>query len=469
MKTVYLIFSLLVSTFSFAQGITARLDAAMKKMQADDQFKHATISLYVVDSKTGKPIFDKNSQVGLATASTLKVVTSATAFELLKKDYRYKTDLGYDGDIAGNKLNGNLFITASGDPTLGSWRWESTKMDTVMQKIIATLKGKNITAVTGDLIIDDSKWETQATPRGWTWDDIGNYYGAGARGLNWHENQYDLILKPGQNTGDPVEIVETEPELQVSALINELKTGKPGTGDNSVIYLPEDGMIGYVRGTVQTAGKTITVSGSMPNASVSFSKAITDILQKNSISLSGKPKTSVLYFMNKEKIPVAAGNLFSFYSPSLDSINYWFLQRSVNLYGEALVKTIAYEGTNFGSTDTGINIIKDFWEKRGIERSALNMIDGSGLSPANRITTNALVTVMQYARQQDWFASFMNALPLQNGIKMKSGSIGGVRSYTGYVKSKTGAEYTFAFIINNYHGNAGTVREKMWNLLDILK
>jgi len=468
MKTVYLIFSLLVSTFSFAQGITARLDAAMKKMQADDQFKHAMISLYVVDSKTGKQVFDKNSQVGLATASSLKVVTSATAFELLKKDYRYKTALGYDGDITGNKLNGNLFVTASGDPTFGSWRWESTKMDTVMQKIIATLKEKNITEVTGDLIIDDSKWETQATPRGWTWDDIGNYYGAGARGLNWHENQYDLILKPGRNTGDPVEIVGTEPELQVSALINELKTGKPGSGDNSVIYLPEDGVTGYVRGTVQTTGKTITVSGSMPNASVSFIKTMTDLLQKNT-SFSGKVKTSVLYFINKEKITVAAGSLFSFYSPSLDSINYWFLQRSVNLYGEALVKTIAYERTNFGSTDTGINIIKDFWEKRGIERSALNMIDGSGLSPANRITTNALVTVMQYARQRDWFTSFMNALPLQNGIKMKSGSIGGVRSYTGYVKSKTGAEYTFAFIINNYHGNAGTVREKMWNLLDILK
>ena len=470
MRTVYLIFSLLISTISFGQSITVRLDAAMKKMQADEQFKHAMISLYVVDSKTGKPVFDKNSQVGLAPASSLKVVTSAAAFELLKKEYRYKTDLGYDGEIAVDKLNGNLFITASGDPTLGSWRWENTKMDTVLQKIITILKEKNITQITGDLIIDESKWETQATPGGWTWDDIGNYYGAGARGLNWHENQYDLILKPGKNTGDPVEVVGTAPELQVPVLINELRTGKPGSGDNSVIYLPEDGVTAYVRGTVQSPpGKTITVSGSMPNASVSFTKAITDLLQKNNTSLSGRSKISAYYFINKEKMPVAAKTLFSFYSPTLDSINYFFLQRSVNLYGEALVKTIAYEKTNFGSTDTGINIIKDFWEKRGIERSALKMIDGSGLSPANRVTANALVTVMQYAGQQDWYASFMHALPLQNGIKMKSGSIGGVRSYTGYVKSKTGAEYTFAFIINNFDGNAAAVREKMWKLLDILK
>ena len=168
-------------------------------------------------------------------------------------------------------------------------------------------------------------------------------------------------------------------------------------------------------------------------------------------------------------MPSATNNLFSLYSPSLDSINYWFLQKSVNLFGEAFVKTIAYKKTNFGATDTGINIIKDFWSKHGIEKSALNIIDGSGLSPANRVTTNALVTVLQYARQQNWFSSFYYALPLQNGIKMKSGSIGGVRSYTGYVKSKSGNEYTFSFIVNNFDGSAGTVREKMWKLLDILK
>ena len=168
-------------------------------------------------------------------------------------------------------------------------------------------------------------------------------------------------------------------------------------------------------------------------------------------------------------MPVASKTLLTLYSPPLDSINYWFLQKSVNLFGEALVKTIAYEKTGFGSTDSGVNIIKNFWSKNRIERSALHIIDGSGLSPANRITTDALVTVMQYAKKQSWYPSFYNALPEQNGIKMKSGYIGGVRSYTGYIKSKSGAEYTFAFIINNYDGSPGAVREKMWKLLDIFK
>jgi D-alanyl-D-alanine carboxypeptidase/D-alanyl-D-alanine-endopeptidase (penicillin-binding protein 4) len=174
-------------------------------------------------------------------------------------------------------------------------------------------------------------------------------------------------------------------------------------------------------------------------------------------------------FYRKAYAPQKFTNIFTNLSPSLDSINYWFLKKSINLYGEAFVKTIAYQKTGFGSTDSGIAIIKDFWNRNGIEKSALNIIDGSGLSPANRVTTNALVTVMQYARQQKWFPSFYYDLPEMNGIKMKDGYINGVRSYTGYVKSQSGVEYTFSFIVNNFDGNPGTVREKMWRVLDILK
>jgi D-alanyl-D-alanine carboxypeptidase/D-alanyl-D-alanine-endopeptidase (penicillin-binding protein 4) len=76
---------------------------------------------------------------------------------------------------------------------------------------------------------------------------------------------------------------------------------------------------------------------------------------------------------------------------------------------------------------------------------------------------------LQYAKKQTWFSSFYKALPEINHIKMKSGSIGGVSSYAGYVKNKNGIEYTFAFIINNYNGSGVAIKEKMWKLLDVLK
>ena len=161
--------------------------------------------------------------------------------------------------------------------------------------------------------------------------------------------------------------------------------------------------------------------------------------------------------------------LFTHISPSLDSINYWFLKKSINLYGEALVKTIAFEKEKFGSTEKGIDLIKDFWSRHGMEPSAINIKDGSGLSPANRVTPKSLVTVLQYAKQQSWFASFYNALPEINNIKMKDGYLADVRSYSGYIKDKNGNEYTFSFIVNNFDGSASSARVKMWRVLDILK
>ena len=425
--------------------------------------------MYVIDSKTGNIVFEKNPQLGMAPASTQKVITSVTAFELLGKDFTYKLPLGYTGSITGNTLNGNLYFTASGDPTTGSWRWKTTAAETIMGKINTAFKNKNISTINGDIIIDDSRWETQATPRGWIWEDVGNYFGAGAGAVNWHENQYDIILQPGRNADDSVMLLSTAPVLPAVKFVNELKTGKEGSGDNSIIYLPENGTIAWLRGTVPAGNETFIIKGAVPNSSQLFIKTLLDNFAKNKIAFNGKVMSAFDILSYKKLLNDKTTILATITSPALDSINYWFLKKSINLFGEAFVKTIAFEKNGFGSTDSGLAIIRNFWSKKGIESSALKMNDGSGLSPANRITTHALVTVLQFAKKQNWFASFYNALPEMNGIKMKDGYIGGVRSYTGYIKSKNGDEYTFAFIVNNFDGSPATVREKMWKLMDILK
>jgi D-alanyl-D-alanine carboxypeptidase/D-alanyl-D-alanine-endopeptidase (penicillin-binding protein 4) len=229
----------------------------------------------------------------------------------------------------------------------------------------------------------------------------------------------------------------------------------------------------YVRGTIPPNESRFVISGAMLNPAKTLGEALNEYLIGKKIAIQNtvevRKETPEFKVDYNEKGYFNYDTVYNHYSPVLDSINYWFLKKSVNLYGEALVKTIAKKNNNAFSTDSGIAIIRDFWSKRGIEKAALNIIDGSGLSPANRVTTHALVTVMQYARQQPWFSSFYYDLPETNGIKMKDGYINGVRSYTGYITSKDGNQYTFSFIVNNFDGNPGTVREKMWKLLDILK
>lgn len=474
MKTVLLTACCFICSVAAAQNITTSLADAVKKLEMDTQFKHAIISMYVADTKTGKPVFEKNAQVGLAPASCQKVVTSVSAFEMLGKEYRYKTELRYFGMIRDSAIIGNFYIVGYGDPALGSWRYSGTGESVIMKRWINVLKRKKISSI-GRLITDNSRFSAQSIPGGWVWEDVGNYYGAGANALNWRENQFDLILKAGNEVGKNVEITGIIPENYGQPFTTELKTGKKGSGDNAYIYLPANGDFPLVKGTIPLGENSFKISGSISNPSLFIWEEFRRNLDAAGITYK---KAEEKFLIPENKLagyPAPYTDtahtfiLDTYFSPSLDSINYWFLKKSINLYGEAFVKTIAYEKTKFGSTDTGIAIIKQFWKQRGIEPAALNISDGSGLSPANRVTTHALVTVMQYAKKQAWFSSFYNALPEMNGIKMKDGYISGVRSYTGYIKSKNGSEYTFSFIVNNFNGSPGTVREKMWKVLDILK
>lgn len=466
MKISVTVFFFLFSIASYSQTISQKLNVAINRLQTDSQFKHATISLFVVESKTGKIIFDKNSQTGLAPASCQKVITGTTAFELLGKDYTYKTNLGYDGKIDSGILAGNIYITGSGDPTLGSWRYSSTKENIILAEFENAIKQNNILQIKGLVLGDDRMWGTQRTPDGWIWQDIGNYYGAGASALNWRENQYDLILRSGKKIGDSVKISSTRPKfLPGIHLINELTAAEKGSGDNAYIYLTPDAETGFVRGTIPVNEDSFVISGAMPDGG----KLLAATIFNDIASGKNYPDNNTNYLKGKSKWHQPATIFYTHTSPPLDSIIYWFLKRSINLYGEALIKTIGYEKIKIGSTDAGVKVIREFWSKKGIESSSLKIIDGSGLSPANRVTTKALVTVMQYAKDQNWFSSFYYDLPEINGIKMKDGYINGVRSYTGYIKNKEGVEYTFSFLINNFDGSASSVREKMWKLLDVLK
>lgn len=471
MKKVFLLIAgcgILVAG-SFAQTVSQKLQKVFQQFEGDSQLRHAISSLYVIDAKTGEVLFDKNAQLGLAPASTQKIITSVTAFELLGSGYGYKTFLYTDGQIKNDTLKGNFIIKSSGDPTFGSWRYAVTRMEIILAAISKMIRDKSIRFIDGDFIIDDRAFDTQSVPPGWIWQDIGNYYGAGINGVSWNENQYDLYLEPGKKVGDPVSVIRTVPELDVYSLVNEIKTGEKGSGDNAYIYIAPYTVNGFLRGTIPLGERNFKISGSFPHPAGQLLKDIEKELSKSGIGLSGKFITGLDFLANRKELVYENVPFNFFISPSLDSIIYWFNKKSINLYGEALVKTFAYEKTGFGSTDIGVAIVKKFWKGKGLDEEELNIYDGSGLSPLNRVTTHAQVEILKYAKTKGWFPSFYDALPEYNGMKMKSGTISDVKGFCGYHTAKDGKEYIFSFLVNNYSGRVSQLLGKMYKVLDVLK
>ena len=447
----------LVVAGSFAQTINRKLQTAFQQFEADSQLKHAISSLYVIDAATGKIVFDKNSQIGLAPASTQKIITSVTAFELLGKGYKYKTVFTGNSD--------RLYVAGFGDPTLGSWRYRQTKDSFLFQTFIDGLKKAGITKIKNLIVYDN--YTDKILPGGWIYEDLANYYGAGAQNFNWHENQYDITFIPGKKVEDRTKI-DTTLTPRWRELINNVKTGATGSGDNAYIYFLPQEEIMSIEGTIPMGVDRFSISGADPSPYKNFSYSFKSYAASVNF-LSGDKNSLMITPAFRFDSAVLKKAIYTYYSPALDSIIYWFNKKSINLYGEALVKTFAYEKQGYGSTDSGVAIVKKFWKEKGMDEDELNICDGSGLSPLNRVTTHAQVEILKYARSKDWFPYFFDALPEYNGMKMKSGTIRDVKGFCGYQKSKDGKEYIFSFLVNNYNNSAGDLVRKMYKVLDNLK
>ena len=451
-------FFLLLCSFQIltAQSLNQKLEKETQNLLETSNALSANLSFYVSD-KEGKLIYEYNGNKGLSTASTQKIFTATAALETLGKDYTYKTHASFSGAISAGELSGNLFVASNGDPTLGSWRYDGHKPDDFKQKLITSLMTKDIKKIDGDLIIDDTYFDFQTIPGGWPWNDLGNYYGAGVWSVNWRENQFDIDINGNKFKNFSYDLKDVK-------FVNELKTG--GNSDQSLIFTAPLSNVAYINGTLP-AGKTTTVSGATPNPPLQLGAEIKDWLKAAGIELKGEVITNSQRLINGKKVlEIPRENIFFTYeSPTLDKIVYWFLKKSINLYGETFIKTMAKEKKNTGSFEVGVDYLKDFWKAKGIKPQMINFADGSGLSPQNYVSGKAEVQALLYVKKQSYFPQFYDGFPTQsNGMKMKSGTIKDSKSFAGYSKS---GDYVFSIIINNYSGNG--VSEALYKILNVLK
>lgn len=469
MKNIlFLIFIFFISS-GYAQSLKQKIENAYRTFESDPQMKFGSSSLSVLNAETGVVIYSANGNTGLASASTLKTITSATAYHILGKDFTWETTLGYSGSISANgTLNGDIIITGGGDPALGSDRYDQSRSELVLKKWADALTRAGIKNISGQIIADDRLFGTETMPGGWTWQDMGNYYGAGPSSLTWRENQFDMHFKPGR-VGEPAELLRTDPEMSYLKIINEVKTGAPGTGDNVYAYSAPFSTVIYLRGTYGVDLEKV-ISASVPDPAFDLAYRLQNELRQMDIQVEKGAVTTRLLAANMKALLPQTQIITIHTSPALHEIVYWFNQKSINLFGEHLVKTIAWKEGKEITISQGTSLVKDFWNRKiGIDPAAMNIYDGSGLSPANRITTLAMAQVLQSIKKESWFDSYYDSFPQYNNMKMKSGTISDVIAYTGYHTSTSGTPMVFSFIINNYNGSSSVIRQKMFRVLNSLK
>ena len=457
------------SQISFAQSAKQKIANAFQNFENQQNLKNGIAAFTVLDNKTGQVVYDKNGHIGLPTASTMKVITAITALDLLGPDFTFQTKLYYTGVIDSlGTLQGNIIIQGGGDPTLASDRFEKNSEATLLQSWLLAIQSAGIKHVQGKIIGDDRYLNGYDVPGTWMWQDMGNYYGAGVSGLNWRENKTGLIFS-ATGVNQPTRLTKTTTDISYLNVVNEVKTGASGSGDNVYGYAAPYSHTIYLRGTYGADLKK-TIEISIPDPAFDAAYHLQQQLISNGIPVDLQATTGKLLANNNEPFPTENIELHVHHSPKLAEIIYWFNQKSINLYGEALLKVIGERSPIMSNRNNPTQLVEKYWQQKlGIGPGELTLKDGSGLSPQNRVTTSAMTKIMRYAKQRNWYEVFEKSLATPNNIKMKSGTIGGVLGYTGYHTSVANDDYVFALLINNYRGNASSMRQAMFKVLDTLK
>ena len=108
---------LVLASSLFAQN---KIESAIQALEKDPELQYASISFCSIDMDKNEVLVARNPDLSLPSASTMKAITTGTALALLGSEHRFETCIEYDGTIKDGVLNGNLYLTGSGDPCLGS-------------------------------------------------------------------------------------------------------------------------------------------------------------------------------------------------------------------------------------------------------------------------------------------------------------------------------------------------------------
>lgn len=455
---------------------------AIDKFVNNPLLRNANISIQVKDLKTGREIHNFRANHAAIPASTMKVVTTATALEIFGPDYRYETVLAHDGKIdSSGVLNGNLYIVGSGDPTLGSTKMGDSQF---LSKWVAAVKAAGITKINGSIVADETRFDNEGANPKWTWDDIGNYYAPGIFALPYLDNTLRVTFKSGV-VGTTPEIINVSPAIEGLTIENNLRSSRI-TFDSAYFYGASKSMSRFVRGEIPANRPAFVVRAELPDPGLTLAQDFHRLLIQHNVEISNPPSTLVLVgFSFPANMPVKT-SIYTHYSVPMSQIIKEINEKSNNFYAEQVFKTISLSRDAVATNKRSVEIIRSFWRSKGLDVNQLFQLDGSGLTPTNAVSAGFLTSIMEYmykeSKHKDVFfnslaiagktgtiAGILKKTPLEGRVFAKSGTISRVRAYTGYILQDQ-REWVFTVIVNNSNGNSWQTLSRIEDFLtDITK
>lgn len=417
----------------------------------NNNHQNLNIGIVVQSMKTGKVLYFYRDQYLFTPASVQKLFPAIAGLTYLKPSYHFKTKLYTTGKVVNGKLTGNVYIKFSGDPEL--------KVKD-LNNLIAKLHSKGINKIAGRVYIDNTDYNNIPYPPGWIWDDLSYSYAAPMNAIILNQNKFLLTFVPSKTVGRAPKLESGLP-AGVIHFSNHMRTTKRYYKNCPItIYSDADDHF-TVRGCLVQKWGEQRRSLAIRNITAFAQKTTQQLFRDNKIFYNKK----VLF----KKTPKSATLIATHSSPALKKIVKEMLKESDNLMTNAVFKKLGQTYFNTqGTWQNSLHAMKKILSKRtGINFKKALLADGAGLSRYNLLSAKQISKLLYYAyRNKQVRPALITALPIaghdgtlkyrmrhfkgNKRIHAKTGSMTGVMSLAGYVRSKHHGMVSFVILINGF-------------------
>lgn len=457
-----LFFLIYVTSNSFAADLPLPVQSALNNRQVP----HDTLSVSAVDLDSGESVLSFNSAKPRNPASTMKLLTTLAALDILGPTYHWKTEIYTNGEIINGVLDGDLLIKGYGDPFLVTER---------VWRMLRDIRGAGIREITGDLILDDS------------WFSVGDY-DPGAfdqqplRAYNVAPNALLMNFK--------VLRYWFTPDAARNAVSVRVEPPLPNLSVNNQLSLRSTSCRGFQRGVAVNNNRDadeVTFSGRFPSGckryamdrtALSHNQYAYGLFQTLWRESGGVFEGRLL----TGKVPEEMEPLLSFPSLPLREVIARVNKHSNNVMARHLLYTIGAEIAGPPGTEAAGRAAVDAWLGANAPNDCETYLDnGAGLSRDARLCADSMIAMLQFGWRQPYMPEFLasmaltgldgtlrrrfDASPLVGRAHLKTGSLDHVTAIAGYLQARSGRRFAVVALQNHQDIHRGPGEEVQEALL----
>ena len=441
-----ILFTLVLYTQTTQKNITLKLDS----LTSASFFDTAAISVDIFDLTANRKLYQKNNTMLMHPASNMKILTSAAGLLFLGQDFSFETSLYYDGFISDSTLFGNLFFVGGCDP-------DFTSAD--LQVLVSSVKNLGVNHVEGNIYGDVSMLDSLFWGNGWMWDDDPSTDFPYLTPLTINDNAVKVLVQPTENGSAPKVLLEPATNyLEIENLAMTNTAGRTSLEITRDFVNRKNNII--VKGDINRSDHDFKYEINIFNPEKYFLSLAKEELERNGIGFIGS--------INTLRLPGNAKHLFTIrrkFTDVIANLN----KQSDNLSAEMTLRALAYKFYGKPATPmNGILLVDSLITIAGMVPDNYRIVDGSGVSHYNLVSTELLnaVLIYLYLQQPELYKTLSLSFPLagvdgtlrrrmrgtlaENNVRAKTGTISGVSALSGYVTTKNNHQLSFSMMIQNH-------------------